>query len=342
MTCNEVQTRVEIRRAGGLPEIVEGPRVIWNLATFGERRAVTEGLEKLAEIAKRRTKGNFTIKIHYGEALASAKELLDGLSIGSYEATYFCVSYHPGKTPALTGLDLPFLPFDKLDVMVAVQEAYFRHPVVAAEMARWKGRLLMANPVPQYEFMGVGTPPVKLEDWRSRRVRALGGIGDAMRKIGAVPVSVTAPETYTALERGLVNAVSLPFTYGLVANGLHEVAKWYTANMSPGTITCPTATTLAAWKDLPDQYKQLLTEATTEAQKAMKAAYAKVDEKNLAMFKERKLIPVAYSSEARARFIQAGAQPVWDDWVKKMEAQNIAGRKLLDFILTTAKESSGR
>lgn len=321
-------------------EFVEGPKVVWNLATFGKRRAVTEGLEKLAEIASRRTNGNFTIKIHYGEALAAAKEFLDGLSVGSFEATYFCVSYHPGKTPALTGLDLPFLPFEDLNVLRAVHEAYFKHPVVAAEMARWKGRLLMANPVPQYEFMGTGNPPRTLEDWKGRRVRALGGIGDAMRKIGAVPVSVTAPETYTALERGLVNAASLPFTYGLVANGLHEVAKWYTANLSPGTITCPTATTIAAWDTLPDQYKRLVADAKEEATRAMLAAYAKVDEQNLAMFKARGLEPVTYSADQLQKFAEVGAKPVWDDWVKQMDAQGLRGRELLDFILTTAKSAA--
>jgi len=320
--------------------VVEGPKVVWNLATFGKRRAVTEGLEKLAEIARRRTNGHFTIKIHYGEALAAAKEFLDGLSVGSFEATYFCVSYHPGKTPALTGLDLPFLPFEDLNVLRAVHEAYFKHPVIVKEMARWKARLLMANPVPQYEFMGTGSPPLTLEDWKGRRVRALGGIGDAMRQIGAVPVSVTAPETYTALERGLVGAASLPFTYGLVANGLHEVAKWYTANLSPGTITCPTATTIDAWEKLPEQYKRLVADAKEEAAQAMLAAYAKVDKENLAMFKTRGIKPVTYSSEQLQAFIQAGAKPVWSEWVKRMNAQGLPGQDLLDFILTTAKKAA--
>src|SRR3546814_12282983 len=54
--------------------------------------------------------GNFTIKVHYGEAISPAKENLDGLKIGAFEMASICTGYHPGKNPAMTVLDLPFLP----------------------------------------------------------------------------------------------------------------------------------------------------------------------------------------------------------------------------------------
>jgi TRAP-type C4-dicarboxylate transport system substrate-binding protein len=40
------------------------------------------------------------------------------------------------------------------------------------------------------------------------RVRALGGIGKAMEAVGAVPTSVTASETYQAIDSGTVRAVA--------------------------------------------------------------------------------------------------------------------------------------
>ena len=47
------------------------------------------------------------------------------------------------------------------------------------------------------------------------RVRALGGIGKAMKVIGAVPTTVTAPETYTAIESGTVDAAAFAFIFSL-------------------------------------------------------------------------------------------------------------------------------
>ena len=69
------------------------------------------------------------------------------------------------------------------------------------ELGKWNAKLLMSAALPQYEFMGRGPAPRKIEDFKGMRVRALGGIGKAMAAIGAVPTTVTAPETYRAIER---------------------------------------------------------------------------------------------------------------------------------------------
>src|SRR3546814_17104131 len=63
--------------------------------------------------------------------------------------------------------------------------------------------------LPQYEFRGDGNAPKTLYDWQGRRVRALAGLGEAMKSVGAVPTTVPSPEIYTALERGTFQAASL-------------------------------------------------------------------------------------------------------------------------------------
>ena len=105
--------------------------------------------------------------------------------------------------------------------------------------------------LPQYEFMGTGKPPRNLEDWKGMRVRALGGLGDAMKLLGAVPTSVSAPEVYTALERGTFQAASFPFTYSFTAYKLHEVSKWYTLGMQLGIVHNSVVLSQTAWKALP-------------------------------------------------------------------------------------------
>lgn len=319
---------------------VQGPKVAWNVSVWGGKRAYTEGLEKLAAIASQRTGGNFTITIHYAEALSPARENLDGLKLGAFEAATFCSSYHPGKNPALTALDLPFLPLPTLDAIRAVQEAYVAHPAVVKELEQWGTRILMALPLPQYEFMGVGTPPKTLTDWRGKRVRALGGIGDAMRTLGAVPTTVPAPEVYTSLERGVVDAASFPFTYAHGAYKLHEVSKWYTVNMALGSVMCPLGVTVPAWDKLPDQYKRLLEEAKEDAYQTLKVAYAKADERWFAEWKQRGLTEIRYTDADREAFQRQGGQPVWDAWVKEMEGKRIPGRELLDLIMTEAKKAA--
>src|SRR3546814_8614579 len=103
-------------------------------------------------------------------------------------------NYTPGKVPPQGALGLPYLPIPNPEVQIKGHEAFYDYPPVSEELAQWNTRVLVPNPTPQYELMGSGTPPRTLDAWKGRRVRALGGVGDAMRLLGAVPTSVPAPE----------------------------------------------------------------------------------------------------------------------------------------------------
>ena len=105
------------------------------------------------------------------------------------------------------------------------------------------------------------------------RVRALAGIGDAMRKLGAVPTSVDATEVYTSLERGTVDAAAFPTTYAHQSYRTYEVGKWYTENMALGSVGCPTLIHVDRWAELPPQYKDAVEEARPIAHAAVKKAY---------------------------------------------------------------------
>src|SRR3546814_20631219 len=106
--------------------------------------------------------------------------------------------------------------------------------------------------LPQYEFRGDGNAPKTLYDWQGRRVRALAGLGEAMKSVGAVPTTVPSPEIYTALERGTFQAASLPFSYAHATYKLHEVSQWYTYGMAPGTVNCPLVVSRSAFDKLPE------------------------------------------------------------------------------------------
>ena len=325
--------------AAVLAQTVEGPEVSWRLATWGKPRAFTSGIETLKKVVEEKTGGNFTITIGY-ESFGGPKELLDILKIGGLEATTICSAYHPDKTPAYGGLDLPFLPLPNADVQQAVHEAYHQHPAIQKEFAGWNAMPFMSNLLPQYEFIGRGEPPKTLDGFKGMRVRAIGGIGEAMRKLGAVPTSVDATEVYTSFERGTVDAASFPSTYAHGSYKTYEVGDWFTTNLSPGTQACPTLINIDAWKKLPPQYQALLKEAKAPAYAALKAAYKKADDKFIPLFKKEGLEFVTYTDAELDEFRQAGAKPVWDAWVKAREAAGLPGQELLDLIMSTAKSAN--
>lgn len=312
-------------------------KVTWNISIWGNPRAVTAGMEAARDYVQEKSGGNFELNLAYGETLSPAKENIDAVKIQVVEGAQFCSSYGPGKTPVMTVLDLPFLPLPSADATISVHEAFYENPHAQKEMAQWNARPYISTVLPQYEFMGTGEPPMKLEDWKGLRVRALGGLGEAMKLLGAIPTTVPAPEVYTGLERGMFNAASFPFAYAHGAYKLHEVSQWYTFNMDVGTIGCHYIFGQQAWDALPAEYQQMLNEAEPVAYEAYKQAYKAGDEEYLPAFKQMGLKEIHYSDDELARFREVAGRPVWDAWVADMDKQGIPGQEVLDYVLDSAK-----
>lgn len=307
-------------------QTVDGPVVEWKHSLWGKRRANTEGIEKVAEVVKTRTNGKFTIKIGYGEVYSKGQENLDGIKLGAFESADICNFYHPGKTPAWMAMSLPFVPISNLYVARDVGDAMIKHPAFAKDLEQWGAQAHYFIILPQSEFMGKGKAPKTLDDWKGLRVRAGGGLGDAMRILGAVPSTVPASEVYTAMERGTVDAAAFPHTYAHAAYQINTVSSWFTNNMNPSASGCAVVTSKAAYAKLPPQYQKLLQEAVPLAYQAMIDAYGKADAENLPVFRKR-LTEILYTPEQLKEFQTKAGRPVWEKWVAdnkaKFDAQNV-------------------
>jgi TRAP-type mannitol/chloroaromatic compound transport system substrate-binding protein len=312
-------------------------KVEWKFSTWGKERAFTKGIEVLADLVAKQSGGNFTIRIGYAETFSKDRENLDGLKLKAIDASHFCNFYHPGKNPAFMVFSLPFLPLGDWDVSVKARNQLFKHPALVADMDNWDAVAYASTLLPQYEFLGKGKLPATLADWKGKRVRAGGGLGDAMEVLGAIKTTTTATEVYTAMERGTMDAASFPFTYAQVAYKIHEVADWFTTNMSPGTAECPIVFSKSSWAKLPAQYQKLITGAKAQVDRAQVEAYEEIDKKNLPML-QAKLKPVTHTPAQLAEFQRVAGKPVWDKWVEENKAR-FNGQELIDVIFKIAREA---
>jgi len=320
-------------------QTVEGPKVHWNVSLYGKSRGSTLGFETLRDELAARTNGNFVFQLHYGETLAPAKENLDGLKIGAFEAAWGVTPYAPGKQPAVSALELPFLPMETLAAVAKVHERYYRLPEVTKEFSTWNSTYLAAVVLPHYEFMGRGKVPDQLDDWKNRRLRAPGGAGKVMEKIGAVPTSMPAPDIYSALERGLIEAVALDY-YAFVSYRINELSTWYTKGFGLYSPATQILASTPSFDALPPQYKRLLSELGPRATDKMVQELNKIDDEAEAEFKKRGMKMVTLTPQVRQKILQDTQQTVWSDWVKEVTPRGVPGQKLLDFILAEAVKSN--
>jgi len=304
--------------------------VTWNVSLWGKKRAFTEHVEKLAEEVAAKTDGKFEIKLHYGGALSKSRENLDGISFGAFEMAQFCASYHADKNPSLTVLELPFLGVADLETEVAVSKALYEHPAVQKDLGRWNAKLLMPSPMPQYNFAGKGEVPTKISDFDGMRVRALGGLGKMMEAVGAVPTSVTASETYQAIDSGTVQAAGFA-PHAHMSFKTIEVANWWTKNLNPGTVHCPVVVNTDAYAALPDDFRAALDASVDPALEHYLANYNKLYDKWWPALEEKGITQVEFS-DAELETFASKAGPIWEAWVKEQTANGLPAQELLDMV----------
>ncbi|MEM7255309.1 MAG: C4-dicarboxylate ABC transporter substrate-binding protein [Pseudomonadota bacterium] len=322
-------------------KMVEGPRVHWDYAVWGKPRAITTYLTNMEKWLPERTGGKFTLQLHWG-TLSKPRAVLDNLKSGSFQAGAFCASYYPGKLSAHTGLDLPFLPIKGLKMLEAVTHSYYEHPVLKKEMQRWNARFYMSSLLPLYEIVGKGDKPKTLADFKGMRIRALGQQGKAMEKLGAVPTSVPAPEVYTSMDRGLLDAVGFAY-YAHKSYRTFELGDWFTSGLALGSIACGSMFNRDDWNALPEQYRALLEEfkQSDAGYPAHIAALESAEKTTPAEFVKAGLTEWKVDPKERAEFETAGGQPVWDAWVKAMDKEGYDGQDLLDAIFAAIEKHKG-
>lgn len=311
----------------------------WNVSLWGKRRAFTEHVEKLAELVSEKTGGEFTLNISYG-GLSNNRENLDGISIGAFEMAQFCAGYHADKNPSITVLELPFLGVSSLEQEIDVSMAVYQHPAVVKDLGRWNATLLMPSPLPQYNIVGTGDAPSTLADFDGLSVRATGGIGAAMKTVGAVPTSMSASEVRQAMDSGVVKAVSFA-PHAHMSFGTIENATWWTTNLNPGTVNCPVVVNTDALESLSDAERDALMSSVDEALDHYVTFY---NEKTMANWgpalDERGIERVTFSDAEITAFKDAAAAPAAAAWIESNTARGLPAQELYDLVTGMIAEGS--
>jgi TRAP-type C4-dicarboxylate transport system substrate-binding protein len=319
---------------------VDGPTVNWRFATMGKPRAATTHMEAIKKYVENETDGRFTITIGYG-TFGDSKEFLDLLKIGAVQGATVQASVSVDRLPLYTVLDLPFLPIESEEQQRVVHDAVDEQPAILKEFAAWNAFPFMSSLLPSYELMGVNEVPARLADINGMRIRALGGNGAALAKLGVVPSNMPPQELYVALERGLINGVALPY-YAFVSYRAYELGKWMTTNMHLASTGLPLAINLDAWNKLPPQYRELLNKARDIAYKAQIEAMKADGAKAFSTIQKTNIKLIEFDDADLKELRRIGAEPVWNEWVEQQKKRGLPGQEILDFTLDQIAKSSSK
>lgn len=283
------------------------------------------------------TNGLWEIEVHYNATLAPVKDAPDGLKSGLYEAALLSSTYHPGKTPLHTFNTMAFMAPNPMPEEFAWNNAVNKHPALVKECDNWNAKELFMICTLGYEILSK-KPINKVEDFKGVRVRALPDMGKPLAQYGAVIEMVPAPEIYTALERGMLDAVFWvwPFTFG--AYRLYELAPYATLDIAGGKTGIFFVVNKDAFNALPKEWQDKATWwGENRAQKSYENWMARDTAKWLPVFAEAGIKISHFPPEERAKLLKA-AELVWQEWAKRMEDQGLPGNEVLDFALAKKAE----
>jgi TRAP-type C4-dicarboxylate transport system substrate-binding protein len=161
--------------------------------------------ELWAKEIEKRTNGRVKITIYPGGTLTAAPQCYEGVVNGISDIGMSCFAYTRGRFPLLEGLDLPLgYPNGMVATQVATEMVEKYRPAEVADThvlyvhAHGPGLLASKKPVKS------------LEDLKGLKVRGTGLSLKIVEALGGTPVAMAQPDTYEALQKGVVDATLCP------------------------------------------------------------------------------------------------------------------------------------
>jgi C4-dicarboxylate-binding protein DctP len=176
---------------------------------------------------EQRTKGRIKYQVYPSAQLGNNRQIIEGIQLGTIDGgTISPTAFLGGFEPLLTVMDLPFL-FPDIDAVSRVANSDVGM-AIAAEVER-KGIKGLAFYGEGEKNLVTSFPVRRPADLQGKKMRSFPTpiLLEQYRAWGAVPVPLEIPETYNALQQGVVSGQEQE--WGLVRDfRFHEVSKHLT------------------------------------------------------------------------------------------------------------------
>lgn len=281
-----------------------------------------EALAWASEIEER-TQGRVKITLYPGGTLTQAPQIYEGVVNGISDIGMSCFAYTRGRFPLLEGLDLPLgYPNGKVATRIASEMVKKYAPAETADThvlyvhAHGPGILASKKPVRS------------LEEMAGLKVRGTGLSAKIISSLGGTPIGMSQPETYEALQKGVVDATFCPVET-LKGWKQGEVISSITESTCIGYTTAMFVTmNKKKWDSLPEDIKTIISEVSNEWVTRHGEAWDKADEDGMAFIHSlnREVIPLPEDEQARWK---TAIKPILDDYVANCESLGLPGAAFL-------------
>jgi TRAP-type C4-dicarboxylate transport system substrate-binding protein len=283
------------------------------------------------------TKGRVKISVFYAQTLVKGPDIWNAVKTGVADMGWCFHGYWADMTPLSDVITLPALPFKTAEKGSEVLwKLYEKFPVIQGEYKDVHVFQLWTS-IPY--FLITTKKQVKtMEDIKGLKIRVTGGPPtEQMKALGAVPTPMPMPDTYLALDKGVIDGMGAPWE-AIHGFRLYEIAKYYTL-VPLSAVYFSMSVNKQKWDSLPKDIQQAITSVSgLESAKFWgRNWFDTAREGVLEAAKKGNYTMNMYSvrPEEEARWAKVSGEPLWKEWVKKMEGK---GRPEAQQVLNAALE----
>jgi TRAP-type C4-dicarboxylate transport system substrate-binding protein len=274
---------------------------------------------------EKRTNGKVKITHFAGNTLTPANQNYDSVVKGISDIGQSLLAYSAGRFPLTDAIDYPFGYTSGYQATMLINEYYKKFK--PAELNDTHVLYLHAHG-PGY--FSTKKEISKIADLEGLRIKANGTNAELAKIVKATPVTITMPETYDALSKGLLDGVLLPLE-GIKNWGYGDILRYALRNYGCSyTSGLYITMNKQKWESLPADIQKIFTEVSEEWMKKQAELWSKLDiESEEALVKTGFKVVVATPEEQAA--VKEKVKPMFDQYIRKMKEKGLPGEEVVKF-----------
>lgn len=236
----------------------------------------------MEEVTKR-TNGRVKFEYFPAQQLGKAPDLLNLTQTGVADIGYVGMSYVSDKMPLSSVAQLPGAFTTACEGTHAYQKIVKGETMTKHEFGANKVRPLFVLVLEPYQFYTTNKQVRTPEDVKGLKLRSTGGAMDIFaRKIGAIPVRMSAPEARESLSRGTMDGLIFP-NESVISYDLQSFVKFGTKDGNFGSFVAAYVVSDAVWKKMPEDVQKIM----AEVGEAVTGNLCKAIDKNIGTMQEK-------------------------------------------------------
>jgi TRAP-type C4-dicarboxylate transport system substrate-binding protein len=272
-----------------------------------------QGNTYLKEFVKRvneRGKGKVFIDFKGGVEVAPMTVSPAMVRDGVFDMAFTTPGYYGGLCPeSVTGYYAPSDPtlLRKIGYYKIMDEVHRKRMGCAFLGQLWRGE----------KFTILSKKPITSADFSVWKMHSIPIYTAGLKYLGAATVALELPEFYTALERGVVDAIPLPMGMVPLETKLYEVSKYILHPPIPITTSNSFLINAKRWDGLPPDVQKLIMDTVIELEPEVYAFFSKVMYTAEAELVKKGMQIVDLPPEEAKKYLYAFSDYTWKVFIEK-------------------------